>query len=112
MYTNSFNALVCPFLALGMWFVYDAKRLSSTTHLFSDKKVKEEAPVNKYTNGLSQIFKNNIEVVSNFIRRDHANAHGVRKGSASFASSGTTCPPSVVSIANRGDWSMGAVLDV
>ena len=34
------------------------------------------------------------------------------KGSASYASSGTTCHPSVSLIANRGDWSMGAVLDV
>ena len=50
--------------------------------------------------------------VGKFIRRDHANAHGIRKGSALFATSGTTCPPSVASIANRGDWSMGAVLDV
>ena len=53
LYDNPFNATVCPFLALGIWLAYDAKRLSSTTHLFSDKKVKEEAPANKYTNGLS-----------------------------------------------------------
>ena len=112
MYANPYNPLVCPFLALGIWFALDAKRLSGTTKLFSVENVKEEAPGNRYTSALSQLFKDNIKAVSNFIRRDHANAHGVRKGSASFACSGTTCPPSVASIANRGDWSMGAVLDV
>ena len=112
IYANPFNPLVCSFLALGVWFTLEAKRLSNTTSLFSDPKVKEDAPGNKYTSGLSQLLKANIGAVGNFIRRDHANAHGVRKGSASFASSGTTCPPSVSSIANRGDWSMGAVLDV
>jgi hypothetical protein len=49
----------------------------------------------------------------------HKNTHGlvytgrgVRKGSATQASAGTTCPPPVSLIAARGEWSMGKVLDV
>ena len=51
-------------------------------------------------------------MVSKFIWRNHDNGHGIRKGSASFATSGTTCPPSVASFAARVEWYMGTVLDV
>jgi hypothetical protein len=36
----------------------------------------------------------------------------MRKGSATSASSGTTCPPPVSSIAARGEWSLGEILDI
>jgi hypothetical protein len=39
-------------------------------------------------------------------------AHGLRKGSATHVSCATTAPPPIASIANRGDWSLGKVLDV
>ena len=50
--------------------------------------------------------------VKQYIRENHFKAHGLHKGSASYASSGTTCAPSIPSICNRGEWSMGKVLDV
>ena len=42
----------------------------------------------------------------------HCNAHGIRKGSGSYASSATTQPPSFVATAARGEWSIGKVLGV
>lgn len=39
-------------------------------------------------------------------------AHGIRKGSATHVACATTAPPPLPSIANRGDWSLGKVLDV
>ena len=51
-------------------------------------------------------------VVMQYICKKHFHPHGLRKGSASFASSGTTCAPSIPSICNRSEWSMGKVLDV
>jgi hypothetical protein len=39
-------------------------------------------------------------------------AHGLRKGSATHVASATTAPPPIASIAKRGDWSLGKVLDV
>ena len=86
--------------------------MSNTSNLFSVDNVKNEAPGNRYTSALSQLMTDNMNAARNFIRKGHANAHGVRKGSASYACNGTMCPSSVASIANRGDWSMGAVLDV
>ena len=52
------------------------------------------------------------EVLSEFIRPDHANSHGIRKGGGIHATPGTTCPPPVASVAGRGEWSLGEVLDV
>jgi len=51
-------------------------------------------------------------VVRNFCRLSHFNIHGLRKGSGTHAASATTCPPLFTSIAARGEWSMGKVLDV
>ena len=47
-----------------------------------------------------------------YIRLAHANAHGWRKGGATYATSGTTYPPPIPSVAQRGEWSMGKVLNV
>jgi hypothetical protein len=38
--------------------------------------------------------------------------HSLHKGDATKASSGITCPPPVSSIAARGKWSLGHVLDL
>ena len=42
----------------------------------------------------------------------HFNAHGIYEGSGSHVSSATTVPPSFVSVAARGEWSIGKILDV
>ena len=44
IYANPFNPLVCPLIALGIWFTLDASRLSSTSNLFADQNVKPNAP--------------------------------------------------------------------
>ena len=52
------------------------------------------------------------EVAKCHLRLSHFNAHGLRKGSGSHASSATTLPPSFVAVAARGEWSIGKILDV
>jgi len=54
-------------------------------------------------------YKSAVEI---YICPDHANLHGIRKGSGTHASSGTTVPPPVSSIAAHGEWSLGCVLDL
>ena len=111
VYANPFNPLCCPILALGVWFSLESTRLGTNTSLFGSSNTEEEAPSNRYTSLLTLLMNANIETVSKFIWRNHANGHRIRKGSASFATSGITCPPSVASVAARGEWYMGAVLD-
>ena len=47
-----------------------------------------------------------------YIRPDHLNPYGLRKGSATHATSGTTVPPPLTSVFFRGEWSMGVVQDI
>jgi len=56
VYANSFNPLVCPVLALGVWVTLESKRLRSTTSLFAVENVEADAPRNKYTSSLSQLL--------------------------------------------------------
>ena len=102
VYTNPFNPLLCPILALGVWFSLESTRLGTNTSLFGCSNTEEEAPSNIYTSLLTLILKANIDTVSKFIWRNHANGHVIRKGLASFATSGTTCPPSVALVAAQG----------
>jgi len=39
-------------------------------------------------------------------------SHGLRKGSATHATSGTTVPPPLPSVARRGEWSQGNIFDI
>ena len=58
------------------------------------------------------LVKTREDEVNKYVRPGHMNAYGFRKGSATLASTGTTVAPPLPSILRRGEWSMGAVLDV
>ncbi len=47
----------------------------------------------RYCGELSELFKGNDDNLQGYIRADHANSHGIRKGSATKVTSGTTLPP-------------------
>lgn len=59
-----------------------------------------------------KIIQPHINEVSNHMMESRFHAHGIRKGSGSFAASGTTAPPSLTSIARRGEWSIGIIFDI
>ena len=59
--------------------------------------------------GLVQGMENSV---SPHMKFDKLNPYGLRKGAATHAVSGTTAAPSIPSIARRGEWSIGSVLDV
>lgn len=112
MYANPFDPLVSVFLAMGVWFSLESSHFESTKLLFQDDSNEENAASQRYCTQLSELFTKYKDQLVQFIRVDHANTHGIRKGSATAASSGTTCPPPVSSIAARGEWSLGRVLDL
>ena len=70
IYANPLNPLVCPFLAIGIWFALEAKRLGSTTSLFASENEGVNASGNKYTAALLQLLQNNIEAVGKYIRKN------------------------------------------
>jgi hypothetical protein len=112
VYDNPFDPLVSVFLALGVWFSLESARFENTESLFQEDENEVTAASQRYCSQLTELFKEFKDQLVQFIRADHANTHGIRKGSATKASSGTTCPPPVSSIASRGEWSMGKVLDL
>ena len=62
----------------------------------------------RYCTQLSEMVNRNFEYAKHHLRVSHFNTHGLHKG----ASSATTLPPSFVSVAARGEWSIGRILDV
>ena len=52
-----------------------------------------------------------MDTAVSFIRKSHANAYGLCKGGATYATSGTTAPPDTTSVCTRAEWSMRKVLD-
>jgi hypothetical protein len=54
----------------------------------------------------------NIDSGIHHIQISLMNAYGIRKGSSTLAASDTMCPLHIPSIAWRGEWSMGSILDV
>ena len=54
-----------------------------------------------------------VDMVNGHTRPLHTNTHCFRKGSAVHATSGTTCPPPLSSVANRGEWLLlGKIFDL
>ena len=67
-----------------------------TEYLFQEENKEANAASQRYRSQLPELFKGHCdELVVQFIRADHANTHGIRKGSAAKGASGTTCPPPV-----------------
>ena len=111
-YANPVEANVCFFLSLGVWISMGAERLEDTEKLFLRPGAKAGSASQRYCNQLSELVVRHQKEAKHHLRVSHFNAHGIRKGSGSHASSATTSPPSFVSVAARGEWSIGKILDV
>lgn len=57
------------------------------------------------------LVKGKEDTITLHMNVEKLNPYGLRKGSATHAVSGTTATPSIPSIARRGEWSIGSVLD-
>jgi hypothetical protein len=103
IYANPFDPLTCPHLALAIWLWYDSSNLEFSEAFFKRNETEDNAASNRYCSQISELMRQKCEIVREYIRVEHANSHGTRKGSATMAISGTTVPPSVSSIAARGE---------
>ena len=104
---------VCDiFGALGVWLSIERERFRTSDGLFKSEGTKDKSASARYCTQLKQLLMSHIETVETYIRPDHADSHGLRKGAATSASSGTTCPPPVSSLAARGEWCLSVVLGI
>lgn len=105
--------LPCPWrLAPGSWLSTCGDKLASTEKFFINPGSNNGTASQRYCSQLCVLVMRHFEVARNHIRVGRAGAHGLRKGAGSAASSATTDPPSCVSVAARGEWLIGKVLDV
>lgn len=80
--------------------------------LFLQPGTKKGSGSNKYHQHVVSLVKGKEQAIAQYMKVDKLNPYGLRKGAATHAVSGTTAPPSIPSIARRGEWSIGSVLDV
>jgi hypothetical protein len=111
IYANPFEPMVCPFLGLAVFFSLESLHFNETEKFFQ-LDGQGTAASQRYCGQLAELFKQNAQNLKAYIRADHANSHGIRKGSATAVTSGTTLPPPTSSIAARGEWSLGRILDL
>ena len=111
-YANPLNGYLCYFLALACWISLNAERLEATEHLFIIAGSQFGSASQRYCTQLAELVAKHFETAKHHLRVSHFNAHGIRKGSGTHASSATTAPPSFVAVAACGEWSIGKILDV
>lgn len=111
-YSNPFNPFVCIFTALGCYLSIYSETLEKTELLFLLPGRKGKTAAQNFARQISAIGERYANTIKSYLRLSHFNIHGLRKGSGTHAASATTCPPLFTSIACRGEWSMGKILDI
>jgi hypothetical protein len=92
-------------------FIFQGNLIESE-RLFLKKGTKEGAGSSKYHEQVVGLVRGRESAIAPHMKVDKLNPYGLRKGAATHAVSGTTAAPSIPSIARRGEWSIGSVLDV
>ena len=111
VYCNPLDPVLCPGVSLGVWLSLNQNVFrDDSERIFLRRGTRIGSAAHRYCEQLHIIVKEKWDIVQTYISR--MSAHGIRKGSATYVSCATTAPPPIASIANRGDWSMGKVLDV
>ena len=112
VYSNPHDPFVCVFTALGCYLSINSEMLEGTERLFIARGTKYTSASQNFARQVAAMGVRYADQIKSFLRLSHFNIHGVRKGSGTHASSATTCPPLFTSIACRGEWSMGKILDI
>ena len=115
IYANHEHWYLCQWTHMGLYCMTESERLGRTDKFFLEKGNEQGTAAKKYNEQLAGVVNQTAErtdQVKLHCRPGHFNAYGLRKGSATKATSGTTQAPNLPSIAHRGEWSMGAVFDI
>ena len=114
LYANHLEWKKCWWTGFAIWCCMQVENLSTNKWVFLSPGTKEGSAAGKYCEQVMSMIEEGSrkdEVIS-LMRLENFNPYGLRKGAATTAVSGTTAPPSIPSIAQRGEWSLGLVLDV
>lgn len=112
-YANPFNVIRCLFTALAIYFCVMNTTWSkdaSVDLVFIKKGSQISSASRNYCDYVKKWAKKYRDKIATFIRADHTNVHGVRKGSATeAAASPETSLPSVF---HQGEFSLGVIQDI
>ena len=105
---------MCIFTAFGVYFslIDEEWNNASKKHIFILSGAETGTALSRYCKKMIDFVQTMEERVKEHIRPDHCNPYGIRKGSSTHATSGTTVPPPLTSVFLRGEWSMGVVQDI
>ena len=112
LFSNPFDGLVNLYLAMGVWFSVEAAQFTNSEAFSKRADTDDGAASHRYCAQVMELFSKYKGVLENYIRPGHASTHGIRKGGGTHSQSGTTCPPSASSTAQRGEWSLGHIFDI
>jgi hypothetical protein len=111
VYCNPMDHILCPGVSLGVWLSLNQNTFrDNSERIFIRHGARIGSAAHRYCTQLHVLMKVSWDIVQMYIT--NLSAHGSRKGSATHVACATTAPPPIASIANRGDWSLGKVLDV
>jgi hypothetical protein len=112
VYSNPLGWTMCSWLAIGIYCFLNQGNLVENERLFLKTGTKDGQGSLKYHEQVVGLVKGMESFISPHMKFEKINPYGLRKGAATHAVSGTTAAPSIPSIARRGEWSIGSVLDV
>ena len=112
VYAKPTDPSICFFIALGIYCSYESISLITREVIFLKKNAKLGTTAHRFCNSLQKLIENYAEMVDGYICSSLVNTNGTRKVSATYSTSGTTAPPSLITVALHGEWSMGKVFDV
>lgn len=114
-YANPLDFILCINTALAVYLSLEKNSTWSKENksfLFINPGAKQGSAASRYTDSIQSWVNQNYERIASFMRIEHLDPYSVRKGSATYASSGTTMPPPIPSLFHRGEWSLGVILDI
>jgi len=107
IYPNPFEPVICPLLVLSIYLCYFSHILTGDGCLFPGND-----QYCRFSRLLARVIETHRDEV---IRMGHDPAfigvHSIRKGAATYASSGSTCCPSGAAVNLRVGWTLGNVQD-
>lgn len=114
IYANSTDCCICPLTALGVYLLTyrpvslnDDESLSGKSLWYSPTDKKQ--PSSRYTTQLTEVLGLLAASGDLYGSASEVGAHSLRKGAATYATSGTTVGPSTMAVKLRGGWSMESV---
>ena len=106
VYANLSDLSINFFAALGIYCSYKSVTLITREGIFLKENSKLGTAVHRLCNCLQKLFESYVEMVDGYVHSSCANSHGTRKGSVTYSTSGTTIPPSLISVelVGNGAW--------